>query len=179
MLQDQRIKTIKIALCRFTFKTKELVRIAALLNERERSCQLRADLFEFFHRDPLWMVAGGAFQHPAGIVDLAQNKILRIGTAQCFAVGNTVLRLAQQDVAAFFTDSAGQKLAVRAEETQVDASAGAAAHQGRAGSGAAETEDAFQCVERDTPDLGLFAADYNVFSVQREISVFERDIERV
>ena len=147
-------------------KTAELIRVFALLKKGQCSGQLSAGPLELFHRDPLRMIAGRPFQHPAGVVYLSQNEVPRIGTALGLAFRNAVLCLPEKDIAALFPDGACQKLAVRAEKTQVDPVSGAFSHQGRAGSGTAETDDPFQCVKRDPADLGFLAGDNNIFAVQ-------------
>ena len=123
------------------------------------------------------MVAGGAFQYPAGVVNFAKDEVPRIAAAQRFAVGDAVLGLPQQDIAALFADGARQKLAVGAEKAEVDALGRAFAHERRACTGAAEADDPFQRVERDPPDLGLLAADHDIFTVERKIGVFRSDVK--
>ena len=123
------------------------------------------------------MVTGGPFQHPAGVIDFAQDEIARIETALCLAVCDAVLGLPQQDVALLFAYSPGQKAALRAEKAQIAPEVGAFAHQGRACAGIAEADDAFQRVERDPPDLGLLAADHDIFVVERKIGVFRSDVK--
>lgn len=75
------------------------------------------------------MVAGGPFQHPAGVIDFAQDEIVRIETALCLAVCDAVLGLPQQDVAPLFAYGPGQKASLWAEKAQIDPEAGAFAHQ--------------------------------------------------
>ena len=125
------------------------------------------------------MVAGGAFQNPAGIVDLAQNEIPRIPAALQLAVGNAVLRLTEQDVAVLLAHSPRKKLSVRAEKAHVNARFCTLAHQSGRGPGPAETDDALQGVERHPADLDFLAADHNVFAVQRKIRILAGNIEGV
>ena len=166
LLEDHGVKTVEISLCGFAFQTAELIRVFALLKKGQCSGQLSAGPLELFHRDPLRMIAGRPFQHPAGVVYFSQNEVPRIGTALGLAFRNAVLCLPEKDIAALFPDGAYQKLTVRAEKTQVDPVSGAFSHQGRAGSGTAETDDPFQCVKRDPADLGFLAGDNNIFAVQ-------------
>ena len=95
------------------------------------------------------------------------------------AVGNPVLRLAQQHIAALFPDCAGQKLAARAEKAQVNAQPGAFAHQGRAGPGIAEADDALQRVQRNAGQLRLGAVYHHGFAVQREIGILGQNVQGV
>lgn len=118
------------------------------------------------------MVAGGTLQHPAGIVNLAQDEIAGVGAAAGLAGRNFILRLPQQNIAAFLAHRAGQKAPLRREEAQVDAQTAALAHQGGGGTGVAEAEDAFQRVQRHSADFGLVAADGHIFAVQREVGAF-------
>ena len=141
LLQDERIKAVEIPLCRLALQAAKLVEVVALLDKGQRCRQLSAGALELFHRHPLGVVAGGPFQHPAGVIDFAQDEIAHIETALCLTVCDAVLGLPQQDVAQLFAYGPGQKAALRAEKAQIDPEAGAFAHQGRACAGiAAEAE---------------------------------------
>lgn len=129
LLQDERIKAVEIPLCRLALQAAKLVEVVALLDKGQRCRQLSAGALELFHRHPLGVVAGGPFQHPAGVIDFAQDEIARIETALCLAVCDAVLGLPQQDVAPLFAYSPGQKASLRAEKAQIDPEAGAFAHQ--------------------------------------------------
>lgn len=125
------------------------------------------------------MVTGGPFQHPAGVIDFAQDEIARIETALCLAVCDAVLGLPQQDVALLFAYSPGQKAALRAEKAQIDPEVGAFAHQGRACAGIAEADDAFQRVERDPANFSLIAEQDDVLPLEGKVGVLVEDVERV
>ena len=116
LLQDERIKAVEIPLCRLALQAAKLVEVVTLLDEGQRRRQLSAGALELFHRHPLGVVAGGPFQHPAGVIDFAQDEIARIETALCLAVCDAVLGLPQQDVALLFAYGPGQKAALRAEK---------------------------------------------------------------
>ena len=179
LLQDEGIKAVKIPLCRLALQAAKLVEVVALLDKGQRRRQLSAGALELFHRHPLGMVAGGPFQHPAGVIDFAQDEIARIETALCLAVCDAVLGLPQQDVAPLFAYGPGQKAALRAEKAQIDPEAGAFAHQGRACAGIAETDDAFQRVERDPANFSLVAEQDDVLPLEGKVGVPVEDVERV
>ena len=179
LLQDERIKAVEIPLCRLALQTAKLVEVVTLLDEGQRRRQLGADALELFHRHPLGVVAGGPFQHPAGVIDFAQNEIVRIETALCLAVCDAVLGLPQQDVAPLFAYGPGQKAALRAEKAQIDPEAGAFTHQGRACAGIAEADDAFQRVERDPANFSLVAEQDDVLPLEGKVGVLVEDVERV
>ena len=125
------------------------------------------------------MVAGGALQRPAGVVDLAQNEAACIAAALRGVIGHTVLNLTQQYIASLLAHGAGQKASLRGEKHKVDTPAGAGAHQGGAGPGVGEADDAFQRVQGKPCTLLLVAADDNIFAIQRQIIVCAEHEQRV
>ena len=149
------------------------------VDKGQRRRQLSAGALELFHRHPLGVVAGGPFQHPAGVIDFAQDEIARIETALCLAVCDAVLGLPQQDVAPLFAYGPGQKASLRAEKAQIDPEVGAFAHQGRACAGIAEADDAFQRVERDPAHFSLVAEQDDVLPLEGKVGVLVENVERV
>ena len=118
------------------------------------------------------MVARCAFQHPAGVIDLAQQEPFGVAAADAGIVRRAELLLAEQNVSLCLSDRAGQKPPARREERQVDIPLGAGAHQSRGGARVGKAEDAFQGVQRKPRCFGVPLLDHNGFAVQGQIAAF-------
>src|SRR5699024_8991410 len=94
-------------------------------------------------------------------------------------VRRPVLLLAQQYVAPFFSNGAGQKPAARGEKAQVHASLSAGAHQGWGSPAVGEAQDPLQGVQGEPGGLFPLHADYYVLSVQGEVAVLRQDKQGV
>ena len=125
------------------------------------------------------MVPCGAFEYPAGVIDFAQDEALGQPKALVWGVRRAVLRLTQQDIAAFLAYSACEEPASRCEKGQVDAAFDAGAHERRGSAGVGKGENALKRVQRETRDLLALAADDHVFAIKAEVAVLGEDKERV
>ena len=63
-----------------------------------------------------------------------------------------------------------------AKKTKADAAFRTGRHQTGTGSAITERNDIFEIVQGNTADNGIITANYNIFSVQRQIRVFAGDI---
>lgn len=126
------------------------------------------------------VVAGGALEDGAGVVELCGDHVLRDGQGGGFVVAAAVLLAAEQDVSGNAAVGAGNEFPMRSEESDGDAMLMAARHQACGNGGVpAEGDDAFQIVQRDAKFCFPFVADLHGGSVFAEVSAIEGDIESV
>ena len=125
------------------------------------------------------MIPKGSFQHPALIVNLAEDEIPGNAAAFFQMVGLTILFLAQQDVSLFLSADPGQKSSARGQEGQLNPLPGAGSHQSRAGAFIGKADDAFQHQQRILSFLFFSDVYSHIFRFQGKISVFGSDEKRI
>ena len=125
------------------------------------------------------MIPKGSFQHPALIVDLAENEIPSNMAALFQIVRQAILFLAQKDVSLLPPAYARQKAPAGSQESQLDSFPGAGPHQGRAGSLIGKADDAFQHQQGILCFLFLADVYRHVFRFQRKVCFLRRDKQRV
>ncbi len=77
----------------FALDSPELFRRHGVLNPGEDACKLGRDGLERFHGHPLGVVAGRPLQHPAGIIDFAQQETFGVPAADAGVVCGAELLL--------------------------------------------------------------------------------------
>ena len=81
LLQNEAVEAVEVALCRLALDAAQLLGGHGVLDAGQGGGQLAGEGLEPVDRHPLRVVAGGALQHPAGVVDLAQQKAAGIAAA--------------------------------------------------------------------------------------------------
>ena len=171
LLQKKTVKPIEILLGGGSFQPAEFFQSHSLFNVRQGGSQLAGKSFQTLHRNPLGMIPGSPFQHPAGIVHLTQQKALGMAAAGKGVVRGAVLLLPQQHISTAFSRHPGQKFAPGRKEGKTDSPFGAGSHQSGRGAGIGEAENGFQGVQRKPGGLPLVLADHHIFAFQRQITV--------
>ena len=125
------------------------------------------------------MVAAGALDTPARVVELAGDHTAREAAAFGGVVRGAVLAAAQQDVAAALAADTREEASARRAERQTDAALGARAHQRRRSARVGKGEDAGQHMQRIARGLLSVPAGDDVLAVERQIRVFRGYKQRV
>ena len=179
MVENHFVKNVEVPDGSLPFQAAQGVQVCLRFNGRQQTGQRLRSAFQFSCIYPHPMIPKGSFQHPALIVDLAENEIPSNMAALFQLVRQAILFLAQKDVSLLLSADPGQKSSARGQEGQLNPLPGASAHQGRTGSLVGKADDAFQNQQGILRFLFFPDVNRHVFRFQRKVCFLRRDKQRI
>ena len=127
------------------------------------------DTLKFLLINSHGIVSARPLDHPARIIDLAKDEVLRKCKTGSLIICTTILLPAQEDVAIHLSDNARLKSPLRAHERQCNIFLCAFPHERRARSRVAKGCNLLKVMERKAGKFPIFTNDHNIAAVQRQI----------